>query len=321
MTLPRVLLTTYHQAFLVKGGGEHEMFSIAAALKGHGLIADMYGPYSRSIESYDAILHFSVHGGGLDLVEHISRYNRPIFLWPNVWLTEKDRASLEMISRFIQFSHRLLFKSHSEMENFCSYFPQVRDKCQLISVGADPSYLQHSTPELFTALQGVDNYAIWFGIIEPNKNQLNAVRAMKGTGTKLILVGNCRDINYLEQCIAEGGEDLIVLPSLPYRSELVRSALSGAKFYIEVGHEPPGLSAIEAGLSGCNLVLSDSSWSREHFGFHAILVDPNDIVSIKNGIERALTCVNETTDLVSILKKYCLPDSISPLLEMLEDTV
>ncbi|MDD1782480.1 glycosyltransferase [Enterovibrio sp. ZSDZ35] len=321
MSYPRVLITTYHQAFLVKGGGEHEMFSIAGALKEQGLIADIYGPYSRSIENYDAILHFSVHGGGLELLEYANKYNKPIFLWPNVWLTEKDLGSLDMIARFVEISHRLLFKSQSEMDNFCTYFPEVSDKCYRISVGADPSYLQYSTPDLFSSLQGQNNYAIWFGIIEPNKNQLNVVRAMKGTGTKLVLVGNCRDQEYLDRCVDEGGDDLIVLPSLPYRSQLVRSALSGAKFYIEVGHEPPGLSAIEAGLSGCNLVLSDSSWSREHFGYQAILVDPNDITSIKNGIERALTCERETSDLVSSLRKYCLPDSISPLLEMLEDTV
>lgn len=318
MSYPRILITTYHQAFLVKGGGEHEMFSIADALKQNGLIADIYGPYSRSIENYDAIIHFSVHGGGLQFLNYVRSFNKPILLWPNVWLSENDKSSFEMIEKFIALSTKLLFKSISELENFCSFFPHAKCKSFLVNLGADSSYLKESSPDLFRQIQSVERYAIWLGIIEPNKNQLNAIKAMKGSGITLILVGNSRDDQYLDECKKVGGNDLVVIPSLPYRSELVRSALSGAEFYIEIGFEPPGLSAIEAGLCGCKLVLSDSSWSREHFGDNATYVHPEKIECIKKGIEK-ISLESNNRDLPNQLKKYCLPESISPLLQMLKE--
>ena len=48
-----VLITTYHEAFVVRGGGEYELLAIT----------DIYGLHSRPLEYYDAVLHFSVHGG------------------------------------------------------------------------------------------------------------------------------------------------------------------------------------------------------------------------------------------------------------------
>lgn len=321
MSYPRVLLTTYHQAFLVTGGGEHEMYSIAGALKQCGLIADIYGPYSRSIDNYDAIIHFSVHGGGLEFLEYIKGFNKPVFLWPNVWLTEKDSSSFSMIKRFVELSEQLLFKSNSELGNFLHFFPESEPKCNLIAAGADPAFFQSTNENLFRSLQGVEEYAIWVGIIEPNKNQLSAIKAIKGKGIKLVLVGNCRDQDYLDECIRVGGDDLIVIPSLPHKSELFRSALKGAIFYIEVGFEPPGLSAIEAGLCGCNLIVSDSSWSREHFLKGALYVDPNDVSSIEKAIDMMLSGYEPDINLRSKLESYCLPGSIEPLLKMLKGTI
>jgi glycosyltransferase involved in cell wall biosynthesis len=321
MSYPRVLLTTYHQAFLVSGGGEHEMYSIADALKQCGLIADIYGPYSRPIESYDAIIHFSVHGGGLEFLEYIKSFNKSVFLWPNVWLTEKDSNSLPMIKRFVELSEQLLFKSNSELENFVQYFPESKPKCNLIASGVDSSFSWSADADLFKSIQGVDRYAIWVGIIEPNKNQLGAIKAIKNKSLKLVLVGNCRDSEYLNECVQVGGDDLIIISSLPHKSELFRSALKGAEFYIEVGHEPPGLSAIEAGLCGCKLIISDSSWSREHFAEGAIYVDPLDGSSIASAIDNVLSGYEPVIDVQSKLKNYCLPGSIEPLLEMLKAKV
>lgn len=321
MSYPRVLLTTYHHAYLVQGGGEYEMFSIAATLKQCGLIVDIYGPYSRSIESYDAIIHFSVHGGGLDLLDYIKSFNKPIFLWPNVWLTEKDLSSFPMIERFVELSERLLFKSRSELDNFLNYFPASEQKCNLIVSGVDPSFSLKASGELFKSIQGVERYAIWVGIIEPSKNQLGVMKAIKNKGIKLVLVGNNRDETYLQECIEVGGDDLIVIPSLPHKSELFRSALKGAEFYIEVGYEPPGLSAIEAGLCGCSLIVSDSSWTREHFGEEAVYVDPSDPRSIETAIDRVLLGEFPNIELQKRLEKYRLPSAIMPLLEMLKGAI
>lgn len=318
MSNPRVLLTTYHDAFLVKGGGEHEMFSVADTLKQYGIIADIYGPYSRSLENYDAIIHFSVHGGGLQFLENISLSNKPIILWPNVWFKEGHSIASDIVSRYIDLANVVLFKSNSERQNFLEHFPSASSKSKLVLAGANGTYKQPSSGTLFKAFSGLDNYAIWFGIIEPAKNQKQVISAFANKNMRLVLVGNCRDSEYLEECIEEGKGLVHIIHSLPYNSELVRSALAGAEFYVEVGSEPPGLSAIEAGLTGCKMLLGDSSWTREHFAFNTVFVDPESVIDIEDGIDQ-IKEIEGSNELVESLSKFCLPESLESLVSVIRD--
>lgn len=321
MTYPRVLITTYHQAFLVKGGGEYEIFSIADSLKQRGMIVDIYGPYSRTLDEYDVILHFSVHGGGLDLLQKVKDSGKPIVLWPNLWVRDSKDVSTDLVHRHFELANAVIFKSLAEKNNFYENFNLPEDKFNILTLGADASYLSKAPKGLFKTLYNVDKYAIWFGVIEPNKNQLAAIRVLNKRGIKLVLIGRSREDSYLEKCIELGGENLLVIPGLPQKSEIVRSALQESMFYIEVGHEPPGMSAIEAGLSGCRLVLSDSSWSREHFGDHAIYADPASDHSIDNAVEQILSAEPNTDELISSLEKYCLPKAADPVIDILKSVV
>lgn len=321
MSYPRVLITTYQQAFLVKGGGEYEIFSIADTLKQQGLIVDIYGPYSRSLDDYDVILHFSVHGGGIELLENIKAANKPVVLWPNLWIKQGEAIPSELIQRYMELSDAVLFKSNAEKNNFSNYFTLSSEKCRDVTLCVDDSYLRPAPKNLFKTLYGLDEYAIWFGVIEKNKNQLKAVEVLSEKGIKLVLVGNPREKSYLKACQDAGGDNVLVIPNLPYKSEIIRSALQDALFYIEVSHEPPGLSAIEAGLSGCKLVLSNLDWSYEHFGDKASYADPNDVDSIAKAVENVLSPDFSATGLSSSLKRFCLPQAAIPLVNILKSFV
>ncbi|MBF7980256.1 MULTISPECIES: glycosyltransferase [Rahnella] len=318
MHFPRVLITTYHHAFLVKGGGEYEIFSIADTLKQQGFIVDIYGPYSRSLDDYDVVLHFSVHGGGLELLEKIKEANIPIVLWPNLWVRDGDIAAPDLINSYLSLADAIIFKSLAEKNNFSKSFKLPIEKCRDITLSVDDSYLIQAPPDLFKTLYGLEKYAIWFGVIEKNKNQLQAVKVLREKGIKIVLVGTARSKSYLQNCLDAGGDDILVIPNLPYKSEIVRSALQGALFYIEVGYEPAGISAIEAGLSGCKLVLSDSEWSREHFGDNAFYADPHSEESLSEAVDRVLMSNVQQKTIDESLKRFCLPHAIEPLVDILQ---
>jgi glycosyltransferase involved in cell wall biosynthesis len=314
---PRVLITTYHQAFLLRGGGEYEIFSIADALKRSGMIADIYGPYSRSLDCYDVILHFSVHGGGLDLLKRVRSAGKPVVLWPNLWVREVSQGLVALVNEHVQLADVVVFKSSAELMHFSERFALPPEKALRVPIGADSSYLRPAQAGLFTSLYVLDRYAIWFGVIEPSKNQLAAIRVLREKGIPLVLVGHSRDEQYYKKCIEAGGDGVLFIQGLPQKSEIVRSALRDSLFYIEISYEPPGLSAIEAGLSGCKLVLSASDWSYEHFGEHAIYADPSHDDTIARAVDSVLSLENDSSKLVAALKPLCLPDSIEPLIEIL----
>ena len=247
---PRVLITTYHSAFLVRGGGEYEIFSVADSLKQRGLIVDIYGPYSRSMEHYDVVLHFSVHGDGLHLLERVKASGKPVALWPNLWAREMNDISTDIINRHVALADTVIFKSAAEQQHFSERFQLPSERVRRITTGADMSYLKSAPVGLFKSLYGVERYAIWFGVIEPNKNQLAAVRVLKAKGIPLVLVGHSREDHYLEEChkAADGG--VVFIKSLPQKSEIVRSALQEALFYIEMSHEPQAYQLLRQACRG-----------------------------------------------------------------------
>ena len=319
MSPPRVLLTTYHHAYLKKAGGEFELFSISEKLKCHGLIADVYGPFSRSLESYDVALHFSVHGGGLDLLRYIHQQGKPIALWPNLWLNAPAPQLAPMVSSYIDLSNVVIFKSAAEQAMFSGFFDLPNDKVRRVITQADPVYQREAPPGLFSALYGLQGYAICVGIIEPNKNQLAVIRALKGTGLKLVLVGGHRDADYYRTCQNEGGEDVVFIDGLPARSELMRSALRESSVFVECSHEPPGLSSIEAGLAGCRLVVSESPWTREHFSDLAHYCDPDSEASIRTAVQQALDTSRRDQRLAEHLLPHCSEQSVDRVVDILRE--
>lgn len=313
----RVLITTYHEAYLTRGGGEYELQSIADGLRQLGIIVDIYGPYSRAIAFYDVVLHFSVHGGGVALLREIKRLGKPVVLWPNLWSGKLANETIALVHEHIDISRFVAFKSRSERDRFLEQVPVTAEKLVLCRWVADLSYLKPAPENLFPTLYKIRDYAIWFGIIEPVKNQLSAIRALKERAIPLVLVGRYRDEAYMQACRELGEDNVLFIEGLPQKSEIVRSALQSASFYMELSLEPPGLSAIEAGLSGCRLLLSDSSWTRELFGDKAVLVDPLSDQDVAQGVDRMLAQPKDCAELRKHLMAYCFPNALTPLVDLL----
>lgn len=313
----RVLITTYHQAYLTRGGGEYELQSVAEALRQMGITVDLYGPYSRAIEFYDVVLHFSVHPGGLPLLRAIRDHGVPVVLWPNLWAERLSDEAAAAAREHIAIARFVALKSRAEMDQFLGHFPECAGKVSLCRWMADMSYLKSAPENLFPSLYGVSNYAIWLGIIEPIKNQLTAIRVLREMSIPLVLVGRYRDEAYMRTCREAGADNVLFIEALPQKSEIVRSALQCARFYLELSQEPPGLSALEAGLSGCRLLLSDSQWAREHFADQAVYVDPLSDADVRQGVEKVLATPVDAAAMRKHLTAYCFPRALTPLVDVL----
>lgn len=314
----KVLLTTYHQAFVVRGGGEYELLSIADGLRQCGIVADIYGPYSRPLEFYDVVLHFSVHGGGLDLLRTVKANGKPVVLWPNLWAADLSADAVAAVREHVALADIVTFKSRAERRNFLELVDVPEERIIECKAVADMCHLKPAPRELFPELYGVRDYALWIGLIEPRKNQKAIIGPLRERGIPLVLVGKYRDRAYYDACRREGGGDVMFIDSLPQRSEIVRSAFQCARFYAELSLEPAGLSALDAGLSGCRLLLSDSEWSREHFQGHAEYVDPLSPSDIAHGVDRVLQRERNNEALREHVAGYCFPNAMVPLQEALK---
>jgi glycosyltransferase involved in cell wall biosynthesis len=90
--------------------------------------------------------------------------------------------------------------------------------------GVEQSFYEPVEPELFRGEFGIqDRFVLNVGNIEPRKNQLALIRAMKSfPERKLVLIGHQRDPEYAKACFAEGVDQVI------YAGGHARSRFAGA---------------------------------------------------------------------------------------------
>lgn len=314
-----ILLTTYHEAFLHRGGGEYELLETALNLRKLGFTADVYSPFSRELEYYDTILHFSIEESGLSILKAARRERKRIILWPNFWLGDGHLEGIsELGRRFLELADAIVFKSRTEKNFFGSLIPFGDIPTLYVPVGVDPCFLTPPPGRLFRDSLGLEDYILWIGIIEPCKNQLRTINALRELSIPIVFIGNYRDAAYYEACQAAAPEHCIFLEPIAHKSDLMRAAIRECKLYIEPTLEPAGKSVIEAAVAGAPILTSDSEWAREHFGEHAIYVNPLDEESVLRGVRQGLEWKKQESSEAPLIQRHILPDVLKPLSDFLE---
>ena len=187
------------------------------------------------------------------------------------------------IRHVIRHSMALLPNSESEYKRLSAHYavqhryytiPNAINQQLFITPGAD--------------LNRDNNLVICVGRIEGRKNQLNLIRAVKGTTYKLKLIGACasNQQNYLKLCKKEAGSNVEFIDSMP-QHELIHLYCKAKVHVLPSWFETTGLSSLEAGVMGCNLVITDKGDTMEYFGQDAHYCDPGIPESILSAIQAA----------------------------------
>ena len=317
--MKRVLLTTYPHAFLHRGGGEREILLLREALNLDSIQADIYGPSSHPLHTYQDIIHFSMMGGSDLLLEEINKTGgQRMILWPNLWFIEQpDPLHLKNLAGFLSNFDAVVFKSKSEEAHFRTYFDLNGKDVIRISPLVSPRFVHREISQVFRESYGLDRYALWTGIIEPQKNQLSAVKAFSGLDIDMVFSGDVRDEAYARECRKQAASNIHFIHSMPFGSELHLSALAYCSLYVELPMDFPGTSAIEAQTLGCRLLLARSTWTEEMFSESALLADPFNGDEIR---AEAMKLLNQPDVRLHCSKIAGMTDVILPLVDYLQDS-
>ena len=130
---------------------------------------------------------------------------------------------------------------------------------------------------------------ICVGRIEPRKNQLRLIRALRDVDVPLSIVGRAGRLSswYEFQCRREAGPQVRFLGQCT-QAQLARLYRSSRVHVNTSWYETPGLASLEAAARGCSIVVTPGGSTREYFGHHAYYCEPNDPTSIRDAVERAL---------------------------------
>jgi len=180
-----------------------------------------------------------------------------------VLLSERERARLSAIG--VAAEHATVVRNPVDARLFA---------------GADPS--------AFRALTGLDEFVLCVARIEPRKNQLMLLQALRDTGLPVVLLGHSAHPAYRALVDRHAIPGLRIVDRLPAHSALLASAFAAARVAVLPSWaEGAPLAALEAAASGASLVLSDESGEAEYFGDLARYCDPADPASIRHAVLEA----------------------------------
>lgn len=284
--MKRVLLTTHPTAYLKQGGGEREIHLLKRAFDAADILVDIYGPNSLPIDQYDIVIHFSMVSGSELVLRESAAAGKKMILWPNLWLVSPPtEGHLKYLQALIEIFDAFVFKSKTEEAHFKSLF-RIDEKYSInVLPLVTKSFSRKNITPVFKESYGLDRYVIWPGIIEPQKNQLSAIRAFREIEIPLVISGQVRDSDYYEACKREATENVVFIPEMPFASELHLSALAHSELFLELPLDFPGTSALEAAALDCKMLLSKSTWVDELIP-GASQVEPTNIESIIESVNK-----------------------------------
>ena len=143
---------------------------------------------------------------------------------------------------------------------------------------------------------GIENYFISVGRLEPRKNHLTLIQALKqlrqetDLDLQLLLIGKKALRNHVEYTLRmnkelENNKWLHHVDHVPYAE--IAAYYHFAKVGVSLSwFETTGLTMLEALFCGCNIVAS-SEPTKEYLGNYAEYCSPNDITQIKQALLKA----------------------------------
>jgi glycosyltransferase involved in cell wall biosynthesis len=183
----------------------------------------------------------------------------------------------------------LLPNSSSEMGRVIHDFPAASAQQHVVVPNAVDKDLFATDPApLSPDMEQYRDCVLCVARIEGIKNQLNLIRAMKPLPWQLVLIGKPapNHVAYFEQIRNEAGPNVHLLGELEH-SRLPEFYRAAKVHVLASWMETTGLSSLEAGAMGCNLVITDKGDTREYFGEHAVYCEPESVESIRTAIVKA----------------------------------
>ena len=119
------------------------------------------------------------------------------------------------------------------------------------------------------------------------------------------------DRHYHHQCEKQAGENVHFIGNIDHNSEMLKSAYRAKKVFVQPSWlETPGISALEASLLRCNLVITNRSSTKEYFKEMVVYCDPSSLVSIKNGTKTAMD-KDKTKNVSKYILENCMWEPIA----------
>jgi glycosyltransferase involved in cell wall biosynthesis len=183
----------------------------------------------------------------------------------------------------VERAQLLLPNCRWELSALSRYFGLSNRPAHVVPNAVCPERFLEATPDAFVQRFGLRDFVLCAARIEPFKNQLMLMWALRDTDIPIVLAGKVSDPEYGALCERWAGKNVHFVGELP--PDLLASAYAAARVHaMPSWAETPGLTSMEAALAGCAIVVGNQGAEREYFGDFAYYCNPADIDSVREAV-------------------------------------
>ena len=201
-----------------------------------------------------------------------------------------------MVREMISAADHVIFLS--EYEKFSlKRIGATANAASIVRNPIDADRFGAASSDLFVSKYGLKDFVLCLARIEPRKNQLMLLCALRNSGLPIVLIGHSTDEAYLQTIKPYLGPTVHLLGRIDPNSDIIPSACAAARVFVLPSFaEGAPLAALEAGAAGASLVLSNQSGEREYFGDQARYCDPYNASSIRSAVLEAFESKRSKTE-------------------------
>ncbi len=297
-----ILLHAPTAALQAPGGGENQLVQTGRHLEALGWPVRLLSPWTDRVEQ-GAVLHlFGMSHEGLALARVAKARGVPVVLSSICWyeprallrLAPSNGAGLVALvgwslkrtlprlpswrRELLRLTDRVLPNSEAEADQLRRLFAIDPGRICVVSNGVEARF-RSADPSTFAPYHPGEPFSLFVGRIEPRKNPLGLIRAVRTLGHRLVVIGDPvpGHEGYAAACRRAGQGFVTWLPRLDHDHPALAGAYAAARvFALPSWFETPGLAALEAALAGCPVVITPFGCTREYFGDRVQYARPDD---------------------------------------------
>ena len=225
------------------------------------------------------------------------------------YLEKRMMASPEAVkacqSRVVENADMLLPNSRAELDLLHCDLPSSRQiPFSIVHNGIDSHVFSRSSePSLdFGQVRNRGQYILCAGRLEDRKNQVRLLRAMSTSDIPVVLVGGTQSSRSYAAEVHRNAKPLDAILGEVSQKELAGLYANARVHVLPSLYDTPGLSSLEAGAMGCNLVMSEIGCQHEYFGESVEYCNPHSEEDIMLAVKRAWERPWPNTKLASFIR-------------------
>lgn len=271
----KILIQAYNTFAQNPGGGvQTRIKSLYEEYQRQGVDVQLFDKWKTKIDDYDLIHFFKVTIDNYGLMFYAHSKRKKIVVSSIVPLEHAFRIKAHLLLNKIFPLHTLfeinkkcmdladviITQSPTESDFIHKNYKIPYAKLTALPNGVASNVIGGDSSLIRRELPFSGDFVLQVGRIDSNKNQLNTIRALKGTGIPLVIVGgpDPQEPRYFDECKKEAGNGVYFTGWIPLSDRRLASAYAAAKVLVLPSKkEIYGNAIIEGAIAGCNLACSN----------------------------------------------------------------